>query len=315
MSIFFQGQGTEFKISSGDKSKDINIYNCQGISANYQLNRQENTLVGNFAPEDEKQIINYTPIQVAFSYLNSESKLIEENLGLLNPSGCCINLNKSNNPNDYSSRDYKILFRPSNSQNYAGQINLYSGYLGQYNLSASIGNPISSSVSIECSDMESITNNFTQSGLSQHQIISTENTIITGINFSGFGISGFQINNFSIGLTVQWNNVFKIGQKFPEKTIIDTKGEIQINGVLNNIAEAQKLSTLNYNSFYNGNINLKLKTKCSENEILDILIKKPYIESRNINIQAGNFSTVSFVLNTKPTIKPSESQKSNIIFS
>lgn len=315
MSIFFQGQGTEFKISSGNKTNDFTIPNCQGISVNYQLNRQENTYVGNFSPEDEKQIINYTPIQVAFSYLNSESKLLEENLGLLNPSGCFININKSNNINDYSSRDYKILFRPANSQNYAGQINLTSGYLGQYNISASVGSPVSSSVSLECLDIESISNNTIQSGLNQHQIVSTENTTITGINFSGFGVSGLQINNFSIGLTIQWNNVFKIGQKFPEKTIIDTKGEIQINGVLNNITEAQKLSTLNYNSFYNGNINLKLKTKCLETEILDILIKKPYIESRNINIQAGNFTTVSLNLSTKPTIKPSEFGKSNIIFS
>jgi len=315
MSIFLQGQGVELKISSGDKTKDANIFNCQGISINYQHSRSEITYLGNYSAEDKKQIINYTPINLAFSYLNSESKIIEENIGLLNPSGCFININKSNNINDYSSRDYKILMRPTNSQNYAGQINLYSGFLGQYTISASVGNPIASSVSFECLDMQSVPNSDTQSGISTNNLLSTESIVLTGINFSGLGVSGLKINSLSLNLSTQWNNILKIGQKFPEKTLIGTNGVIQINGILNTIQDSQKLSEIDNGTFYSGDISLKLRSKCSENDVLSILIKKPYIESRNINITPGNYSAVSIEMNVKPTIKPSEWNKSNIIFS
>lgn len=307
-------QGAELRISSGNKSLDIICDNIQSTNISYQNNRQETTYLGNYNPELNKPIINFTPVQLSFSYLKTNNNLIEENLGLLNPSGCFINLVANNNLNDYSSRDYKLLFRPPNTQNYNGQINLYSGYLSQYNLAANIGNPLTCAVTIEALDIESLANNSGQIQITSKQIISPESTLITGINFSGFGISGLQIQSFSLNLSIQRNNSFVLGQKFPQKTIVQTNGQIQINGFLNNISQLAKLSTINQNSPEN-NIVLNLKNNCENGIFSTIIIQKPYLDSKQISNQVGNFANVSLNFLTKPTIKPMEYSGENIIIS
>lgn len=307
-------QGAELRISSGNKSLDIICDNIQSTNISYQNNRQETTYLGNYNPELNKPIINFTPVQLSFSYLKTNNNLIEENLGLLNPSGCFINLVANNNLNDYSSRDYKLLFRPPNTQNYNGQINLYSGYLSQYNLAANIGNPLTCAVTIEALDIESLANNSGQIQITGKQIISPESTLITGINFSGFGISGLQIQSFSLNLSIQRNNSFVLGQKFPQKTIVQTNGQIQINGFLNNISQLAKLSTINQNSPEN-NIILNLKNNCSTEIFSTITIQKPYLDSKQISNQVGNFANVSLNFLVKPTIRPMEWSGENIIIS
>ncbi len=307
-------QGAELRISSGNKSLDIICDNIQSTNISYQNNRQETIYLGNYNPELNKPIINFTPIQLSFSYLKTNNNLIEENLGLLNLSGCFINLVSNNNINDYSSRDYKLLFRPPNTQNYNGQINLYSGYLSQYNLSANVGNPLACAVTIEALDIESLANNSGQIQITGKQIISPESTLITGINFSGLGISGLQIQSFSLNLSIQRNNSFVLGQKFPQKTIVQTNGQIQINGFLNNISQLAKLSTINQNSPEN-NIVLNLKNNCSTGNFSTITIQKPYLDSKQISNQVGNFANVSLNFLVKPTIRPMEWSGENIIIS
>lgn len=307
-------QGAELRISSGNKSLDIICDNIQSTNISYQNNRQETIYLGNYNPELNKPIINFTPIQLSFSYLKTNNNLIEENLGLLNLSGCFINLVSNNNINDYSSRDYKLLFRPPNTQNYNGQINLYSGYLSQYNLSANVGNPLACAVTIEALDIESLANNSGQIQITGKQIISPESTLITGINFSGLGISGLQIQSFSLNLSIQRNNSFVLGQKFPQKTIVQTNGQIQINGFLNNISQLAKLSTINQNSPEN-NIILNLKNNCSTEIFSTITIQKPYLDSKQISNQVGNFANVSLNFLVKPTIRPMEWSGENIIIS
>ena len=307
-------QGAELRISSGNKSLDIICDNIQNTNISYQNNRQETTYLGNYNPELNKPIINFTPIQLSFSYLKTNNNLIEENLGLLNSSGCFINLVSNNNINDYSSRDYKLLFRPPNTQNYNGQINLYSGYLSQYNLAANVGNPLTCAVTIEALDIESLNNTSGQVQITGKQIISPESTLITGINFSGFGISGFQIQSFSLNLTVQRNNSFILGQKFPQKTIVQTNGQIQINGFLNNISQLSKLSNIDQSSPEN-NIVLNLKHNCSTGNFSTVIIQKPYLDSKQISNQVGNFANLSLNFLVKPTIRPMEWSGENIIIS
>ncbi len=307
-------QGSELRFSSGDKSDDIICNNVQSISLNYSNQRLQTTYLGNYNSESKKPIINYTPIQLGFSYLKSDNNEIEKNLGLFNASGCCINLVDSNNPDCYGTRNYKSLYRPANSKNYAGQINLYSGAINQYTLNATIGSPISCSVSTEFLDMESVNNNSTQVSIPDNLILGGENISITGINFSGFGISGLQIQNISLNIGIQRTSSFKIGLKFPERVITDTSSQLQINGFLNNISELSKLSTINQENPEN-DIYLKIKNSCSDSDILNILIRKPTLDSQKISNQVGNLANVSLDFSVRPTIKPSEISGSNIIFS
>jgi len=307
-------QGVELRFSSGNKSNDITIATAQNIDINYQHNRQEVTYLGNYCSETNKPIINYTPIQLSFGFIKNDNNLIEENIGLFNPSGCCINLVESNNQNNYSSRDFKLIARSPNSQNYSNQINLYSGYLTSYSLTAGLGTPIVNSISFECLDMESISNISGQQNISDSIIISPENFHITGMNFSGFGVSGLQIQNFGMNLTIQRSNVFKIGQKFPEKSIVNTSAQIQLNGFINNLSTINRLSTINNNIPYSGNLNIGIKRTCSETDILDILIQKPYVDSVSISNRVGDLANFSISMSVKPTIRPSESGLSNIIF-
>lgn len=309
----FLSQGTELRISSGNKSIDYTLSNIQSVGIVNQYQRQEVTYLGKYASEQNKPIVNYTPINLSYSYYKSDN-LIEEQLGLLNPSGCFINLVANNNVNDYSTRDYKILYRPNNSQNYAGQINLYSGVLSNYSLNATVGTPISCSVTTECLDIDSIENKTVQSGINAKNIISSEGFILTGINFSGFGISGFQINSVSLSLSVQRNNSFEIGKRFPSKTIVDTNASIQINGLLNNITSIERLSDINNDMPYSGNLVISINDNCSNTNISNILIKNPYIVSRNISNQVGNFANVGLEFYVKPTIRSEEYLESNVIF-
>lgn len=305
-------QGSELQIFSGNNGYH-SCENIQSLNISFQNNRQETIYLGNFNAESKKPIINYTPIQLSFSYIKPITNEIEKNLGLLNPSGCFINLIANNNINDYSSRDYKILFRPPNKQIYNGQINIYSGYLNQYNLSANVGAPITCSVNIDVLDMQSCANNSGQSIIPNSQIISPENVIITGINFSGMGISGLQIQNFSLNLNIQRNNSFQINKKFPEKAIIQTNCTLQIGGFLNNITEINRLSEIDQGNPIN-DIYINFKNNCSNSGIMNILIRKPYLESKQISNQVGNLANVSLNFLVKPTIKLNEISGENIIF-
>lgn len=305
-------QGSELQIASGISG----FFSCekiQSLNISLQNNRQETTYLGNFNSEQKKPIINYTPVQLSFSYIKPVSNQIEENLGLLNPSGCFINLIANNNINNYSSRDYKILFRPPNKQIYNGQINLYSGYLSQYSLSANVGAPITCSVNAECLDTQSFFNNSGQSTIQNSRIAIPEGLTITGINFSGMGISGLQIQNFSLNLTIQRNNSFQIGKKFPEKTIVQTNGNIQIGGFLNNITEINKLSEIDSGSPID-DIYINIKDSCSNSGIMSILVRKPYLESKQISNQVGNLANTSLNFSVKPTIKLNEISGENLIF-
>ena len=81
-------QGAELRISSGNKSLDIICDNIQSTNISYQNNRQETTYLGNYNPELNKPIINFTPVQLSFSYLKmNEASLNYLSLG---PKGCGV---------------------------------------------------------------------------------------------------------------------------------------------------------------------------------------------------------------------------------
>lgn len=306
-------QGAELRIKYDDDSY-ATVPNCQNLTISYQNNRNTINYIGNCLPERDRQIINYSPIQLNFNYFNNQGKETEFGLGLMNESGICINLIEKNSEELYAVRDFDLMMRPSNSDSYAGRIGLISGVINQYTLNMAVGQPMSSSISIECLDIENYADNNPQGYIPNYGLVPTNKMGIGGINFYGLGLVDFQIQECAISLNINRNHTMRLGQKFPERNISNCSATVTIKGFISNLSDIQKLSEINTNTTSDEVFTIQITKECDNSGILFIDIRNPFLESKSISNQVGNFANVSLVFSVSVPINVDELDYSNLIF-
>lgn len=303
--IFFQG--AELKISSGEAGTTTAfVPRTQSISVSYQVPRQNVSHLGRFKPLAQRPVINFTPVQASFDFIKSDNT-VENMLGIANPTGLPNLLTNSEAINGYGLRNLEILMSPTVSSSYAGQIQIWSGCLASYSLSASVGEPARANVAFEGLDMTFISNT---SGKVSHDystsLVKPENFSLSGIYFSGLGISDIIVQSFSLSMSVGRSPTFRLGRKYPERPITEVTASMQLNGFIENINSFTGLATHDCGNPLTGVYYATLVPSCSNGSAFTYVIRNPYVDSQSISNQVGNFATVDLSFSLPLTIVASE---------
>lgn len=310
--IFFQG--AELRISSGEAGTLTALApRTQSISVSYQIPRQNITNLGRFKPLVSRPVVNFTPVQISFDYIKSDNT-VENFLGIANPTGLPNLLSNSESVNGYGLRNLEVVMSPTVSATYAGQIQVWSGCLQSYSMSASVGEPARANIAMEALDMTFIANT---SGKATNDysanIVKPENISISGIYFSGLGISSIITQSVSLSMSINRAATFRLGRKYPERPITEVNASLQLNGFVENINAFTGMATHDCGNPLTGVYYITLLPSCSNEAVSTYVIRNPYLDSFNFSNQVGNFASVDLSFSLPLSILASETgQGSNI---
>ncbi len=292
-------QATEVQMDSGVNGVvSETLERVQSATISVTPPRIEITSLGRFKPYNQRPIINYTPVSISIDTIKS-SKQIESNFGLVNPTGVGTVFGGNTDSNsilNYGSRNFRFLIAPNTSNNYLGQIDVRSGCLTSYQMSASIGAPAKVSFTAEGLDQINIPNNGARAfQVYDSQVVTPQNVSITGITFSGntAGVSGLSIQSVNLAINITRQPTFQLGQRLPKRNITAMGATLSINGFLEGVDSFfSGLSGFNCGNFIDSNFYITLLPACADVLATTYIIQRPYFESQNFNFSVGNFAQV-----------------------
>lgn len=289
-------QAAEVKISSGiDIEVTETIQKVQNVSVNYSVPRTDVNVIGRTKPLFARPVINYTPVSYSIDYIKN-SNSVENSLGILNTSGVGISIGNHNTvaSSGYGVRNLELLLINQANDTYANQMTIYSGSLLNFSVSASVGDLARCSLAGEALGYKYLQNNqqiIPQNDVSD--IVKPESVMISGIDFSGFGVSGLNIQSFNINLSISRQNIFRFGQRTPQKPITSIMANISINGFIEGLTINESGADI-YNCGFpdTGTYYLSLIPTCTSTPGTTYKIMNPYIDSFSLGASVGNFIAV-----------------------
>lgn len=292
-------QATEVQMSSGVNGTTFEtLERVQSVSITVTPPRIDVTSLGRFKPYNQRPIINYTPVSLSVDTIKS-SKQVENDFGLVNPSGVGAVFGgnvDSNSILNYGSRNFKFLIAPNTSNNYLGQIDVRSGCLTSYQMSASVGAPAKVSFTVEGLDKINVPNNGARAFQTyDSQIVTPQNVSITGITFSGntAGLSGLSIQSVNLTVNITRQPTFELGSRLPKRNITAMGATLAINGFLEGVDSFYSgLSGLNCGGFIDSNFYITLLPACTDLAATTYIIQRPYFDSQTDNFSVGQFAQV-----------------------
>ena len=308
-------QSAEVYLSSGAAgSTGQLIERLQQVSVNWSVPRQNVSNLGRFKPLNNRPVVNYIPVSFSLDAIKS-SKEIESNFGLLNSTGVgTVFKSFSNNIDGFGCRNLNILIAPANSEIYNGQINVYSGCLSSYTVSASVGEPARVSCAGEGLDYQNINNFNAKNNFStESNLIKPENVSISGINFSGIGITGLNIQSFNLSLNLNRQSIFKLGQRFPERPVTEISATLSVNGFLEGLSYFSGLGSLVCGEPMTGSMYFTLIPSCSGGPATTYIAVTPYLDSFNLGASIGAFTSVDLSFSIPISINSGEGGSNLII--
>jgi len=287
------------------------VTNCN-ITQNLQ--RADTTNLGRGKPLEQRSIINYTPVEFSCDILKTNSNL-ENILGLTNSTGVMTRIASADISDAIESvKSARILFSSNDSQNYNGGMELKSGVLTNYTLQCAIDSPAKASLSFQFLDQKTYslsssrnisTNNF--------EIVRPENSLITGLQFSGYGITGFKTQSFSLSLSINRASTMYMGERFPvDRPLTDARATLQVQGYFQGFANISGLSHYNDGAPTFGNVSITLTSSCSGDQTTYTLTN-PYLESQTYTPQAGGFTTTSLNFSLPIGVNPNDIQDGSVL--
>ena len=311
-------QASQIYISQGLSGVNFQeIKRVRNININYSVPGAKVYTEGRFNPLQNQPVINYTPVAIQIEHYRSYNEL-ETNLGLVNPTGIgtVFAAADTNQIFGYGARNFQMLIAPTNSANYAGQLNLYTGVLTQYSVQANVGEAAVTSITCEGYDMQIVPNNNVRNVPNYNtEIVIPENVSISGIAFSGFGITGINLQSFDLGIAFGRQQVFTLGNKFPtSRPITSINATMRLQGFLEGLAgNFTGLAVYDCGAPYTGSIYITLMPSCSANPGTTYIISNPFIRNFQLGAQIGQFNSVEFGLDLPISIQPTLETGSNLI--
>ncbi len=291
--LFFQG--AEIAMSSG-VGNDVYalVQRPQRIDVSYQLPRTETRVLGRFKPLNERPVLNYTPVNLSVNYTEG-SKDVVRNLGLLNPTGLLTQIGQNTEVTNWGARSFRIYNAPINSTTYAGQWNVVTGVLKSFSLAGSVGGVVEGSFSIEALDLQQVANGTARTVPNYSgQVIKSENTQITGINFTGLGYSGLTLQSFQFQTSINHAATFRLGTQFPERRITDGSASLQLVGYMEGTTSTlTSLNAFACGTALTGTYVLACTPGCSTEPPITITMVSPYLESHSLGAQVGSYVEVN----------------------
>lgn len=304
-----QLQSLEVQMSSGSAGAALTtIQRVQSASVGANLERTTTKVLGRFKPIAERPINNFTPIQYNVSYVKV-TREVEDSLGFINNTGVGIVYGGNGNSIDgYGCRNLSFLVSPVQSNNYNGQINVYSGCVSSYRVSASVGEPAQASFGGEALEWTNSLNNGGRSvQLTSANLITPENVNISGIDVSGFGISGITAQSFELNLNIARQSAFRLGQRLPvNRVVTDINASLAFRGFFEGIEVFTGFGQFNCGQAYTGTMYFTLVPGCGSYTGTTYAVKNPYLDSIQIGAQVGNFTTVDMQFSVPISINSGE---------
>ena len=294
-------QGAEAFLSSGaDGTVTAPIARLQSVNFGYQIPRANIPILGRAKPLNQRPVINYTPTTVSFECVKGD-KDMERNFGILNSTGVAVALAQTSDTiANYGMRNVEVKLAPITSQNYAGQINLYSGVLNSFSLGGSIGDPVKMGFSMEFLDMQQTGNTNARTVPSYNaNVIKSENMTLTGMNFSGVGYSGIILQSFKLDVAFERTATIRLGEKYPDRRVTQANATLSVQGFLEAPSNGvQSLTQFDCGNYLTGTYSLSLSPSCSSEAATVISMTNPYLESNNLGVQVGNYISVDMTFST-----------------
>jgi hypothetical protein len=286
--MFFQS--ANIFISSGFSGNAyLPIDKATDVSLGYSIQRRDTEVLGKSRPLENRNIDNFIPVKYSFDYIKND-KDIESSLGLLNTTGAAYRFSRSNSIIGQGCRNILISPIDKTTNLYDNQLQISSGILQNYSLSASVGQAATVSIAGEGLSLSINSGNsvVSQSTL-QNNTIKAEKTFVTGIAFSGFGITGMNIQDLSIGITYTHQPILKMGYRYPEYQLVNAKATVSINGYIEGIIPTFNTAILNNGLPEVGSFYLTLQPACSNAPATTYIIRNPYLDSFNLGLSVGSY--------------------------
>ena len=303
--IFFQG--AELRMSSGLAGSSIApLDRIQSVNVSYQPPRASIGVLGRFSPLKDRPVINFTPVNLSFDFIKS-SKTIESNLGILNSTGAGLNLANSESVNGFGLRNFEVAMASTRSDAYSNKVVLSSGALNSYSIQGSVGDPARGSCSFECLSINSASDTTTKTNQDYNgEVVKSEGTFLSGIEFEGFGLSGLMVQSFNLGVNLSRTSTFKLGSKYPERPITSIDTSLQVNGFMEGLNENLTLTGYDCGAPITGSYYLTLKPSCSEEPATTYKITNPHLEGQSFTSAVGSFVAVDLSFSASVSILESE---------
>jgi hypothetical protein len=305
-----QLQSLEVQMSSGSAGAAFTtIQRVQNVSVGANLERTTTKVLGRFKPLTERPINNFVPIQYNVSFVKV-TREVEDALGFINTTGVGMVYGGNGNTIDgYGCRNLSFLVSPLQTNNYVGQINVYSGCVSSYRVSASVGEPAQASFGGEGLEWTNTLNNGGRSTtqLTNYSLITPENVSISGIDVSGFGISGITAQSFELNLSIARQSAFRLGQRLPvNRVVTDINASLSFRGFFEGIEVFTGFGQFNCGQPYTGTMYFTLSPGCGSYTGTTYAIRNPYLDSLQIGAQVGNFTTVDMQFSVPISINSGE---------
>lgn len=308
----------EIKMSSGVAGTSYQfIERVQSINFSYAPPRTPVSHLGRFKPLNQRPVVNYTPVSLSVDVIKS-SKEIESNFGLINNTGVGIIFGGDSNViNGYGCRNFEILIAQPNATVYQNGVNIYSGCLTSYNVSASVGEPARASFAVEGLDMTISGNNTERNSTNyESRIIKPEDVIISGIEFSGFGVTGVTVQSMNLTLNLNRQSLFKLGTKFPNRPVTEINATVSLNGFIEGLSYLSGLSEFDCGNTYTGSFFFTLSPSCYSGAnpgATTYVLVNPTLDSFSVGASIGSFTSVDLGFSAAISVNSGEGGSNLII--
>lgn len=288
-------QSLELRMSSGAAGTTLQtVERVQNVSVGVNLNRTDVKVLGRFKSLNDRPAVTFSPPQFNVSYIKS-SREVEQNLGILNTTGVGVAFADTDGLTvaGYGARNFQLIVSPAQSNNYYGQINILSGVVNSFSVSASVNEPARASFAGEALEWTNTANNNAKTAQNYAtELVIPENVRISGIDISGYGLSGITIQSFDLGINFSRQSAFQLGSRFPRRLISDLNASVSLRGFFEGITEFTGLAQYSCGQPYTGTFYVTLQPACSSTAGTTYVIKNPTLDSIQLGSQVGSFTSV-----------------------
>ena len=294
------------------------INRVTNIKIGAQISRQNTEVLNRGKPLEQRQVINYSPVDVSFDLLKSDNSL-EIMLGLINPNGIVTNIYDTNSQTaTYGIRSAQVYYAPTTSTNYNGLYDLKSGVITSYGLQGTINEAVRESIGMQFLDMSgSVNTTARDSSNYTAALVNPSNIQLTGIQFTGYGVTGMNVQSFSFNVGFSRVAVMQLGTKFPvRRQLTNVVATMQVQGFIEGLNNSLTgLSQYDCGTPSYGTVGLTMNPLCGlpGTSPSTITMINPYIESFSADAQVGGFTTFSASFSMPIGPNPNETTDGSVV--
>lgn len=205
------------RLQSGDATSTTTMQPVQrviSVRIDENVPRSNVMVLNRGKPLEQRPVINYTPVAASVDFYEVDSQ-VRQMFGLVNASNVTTNITDTRaGTATYGVRNMHVLFAPTSSANYNGEIDLKSGVLQSFSLQGAVGDFVRGNFVLDFLDRSGSINTTARDSTNvAAALVKPEGQALTGIPFTGIGLTGITLQSFSFNLGLSRTAVQQLGTK------------------------------------------------------------------------------------------------------